>query len=41
MSLIEEKVMGLKDFIASNVDLSKVDTGIVGLSQYESWGTCF
>lgn len=26
--------MGLKDFIAANVDLSKVDTGIQGLAQY-------
>lgn len=26
--------MGLKDFIASTVDLSKVDTGIVGLAQH-------
>jgi len=33
--------MGLKDFIVSNVDLSKVDTGIVGLSQYGILGNMF
>ena len=31
--------MGLKEIIASNVDLSKVDTGVVGMAQFGILGT--